>query len=141
LFDRFTTEKGIQSFFAPQGRVELAINGAYEIYFLPEEYEGARGNEGGKILSFIPGEMVSFSWNNPPNLKSIRNQYSWVVVLFTPLSEGQTQVDLIHLGFRAGPDWSSALIYFDRAWAVVLGRLAYSAVNGPIDWRKPFTPE
>lgn len=137
LFDQFSSVKGVQSFFAPYGKIELAINGAYELYFLPQDQAGSRGNEGGRILSFIPGEMISFSWNNPPTLKSIRNQYSWVVVFFTPLEGDRTQVDLIHLGFRAGAEWSEALKYFDQAWDLVLERLAHSVQYGPIDWNNP----
>lgn len=136
-----TSVEGIKTFFAAEARVELALNGLYEIYFDPAAQPGQRGSEGCRILSFVPGEMLSFTWNNPPQLPTIRHQYSWVVIHLAPLGQEKTQLDLIHLGFRAGSEWAEAIKYFDRAWTVVLARLAYALSVEPIDWKKPYTPK
>lgn len=141
VFEVFSSKKGIQTFFAQDGLVELAINGAYELYFDLEAKAGLRGNEGGRILCFVPGELLCFTWNNPPSIPSIRDHFSWVVIRFAPLAEKRTRVELIHLGFGAGPEWSRSLKYFDRAWTVVLSRLAHSFSAGSIDWSNPYTPE
>ena len=140
VFDVWTTLKGIKSFFAPDARIELAINGTYEIYFDPGNKQGNKGSEGCKILSFVPGEMLSFTWNQPPSIPAIRHNRTWVVIHFTPVANNQTRVDVTHLGWGAGPDWQEALKYFDRAWEIVLGRLQYRFQSGPIDWKNPFTP-
>lgn len=141
IWERFTTQKGIESFFAPEARVDLAVNGVYEIYCYSEGKKGERGSEGCRILSFIPGELLSFTWDNPPRFPSLRGQFSWVVLTFTPIAQDRTRVDLVHLGFRADPEWSEALKYFDRFWNVVLSRLVYSFSAGPMDWKKPYNPE
>jgi uncharacterized protein YndB with AHSA1/START domain len=120
--------------------VELAVGGDYEMYFDPKQPEGLRGSEGCKILSFVPGEMLSFTWNAPPSIPEVRGQHTWVVLTFHALETKKTQVSLIHLGWQVGEEWQKALQYFDRAWEVVLGRLHYRFQKGPINWKSPFTP-
>lgn len=44
---------------APKVRVELKAGGFYEYYFRPERAEGKRGMENTRILSFVPGKMLS----------------------------------------------------------------------------------
>lgn len=139
-FEAWTTDDGVQGFFAPGSRVELAIGGDYELYFDPKAKPGNKGSEGCKILSFLPGEMLSFTWNNPPSIPEIRDKHTWVVIFFQPLAEKKNSIILVHLGWDAGEPWQKALQYFDKAWDLVLGRLQYRFLNGPIDWKKPFTP-
>jgi len=140
VWQAWTSEEGVVSFFAPKASVELAIGGKYEMYFAPDQPIGQRGGEGCEILSFIPGEMLSFTWNNPPSLPGIRKEYTWVVLHFQPLEAKKTRVRLIHLGWRAGESWQKALQYFDKAWEIVLGRLQYRFQTGALDWKAPFTP-
>lgn len=136
----WTTKEGVTTFFAPEALVELAVGGDYEMYFDPKQPEGLRGSEGCKILSFVPGEMLSFTWNAPPSIPEVRGQHTWVVLTFRALEAKKTQVSLIHLGWQVGEQWQKALQYFDRAWEVVLGRLFYRFQKGPINWKSPFTP-
>jgi uncharacterized protein YndB with AHSA1/START domain len=141
VWQAWTTPEGVVTFFAPQARVELAVGGVYEMYFAPQSPEGLRGGEGCKILSFVPGEMLSFTWNAPPSLPEVRKEHTWVVLYFKALEPAKTQVSMVHLGWQMGEEWQKALQYFDRAWEVVLGRLQYRFQQGPLDWKKPFTPE
>jgi uncharacterized protein YndB with AHSA1/START domain len=46
VWDAWTTEAGVRSFFAPACAVELRVNGPYEIVFNPEAKPGQRGAEG-----------------------------------------------------------------------------------------------
>lgn len=140
VFDAFTTLEGVKTFFAPDASLELAVHGKYEMYFDPKAPKGQKGGEGNKILSFIPGEMLSFTWNAPPSLPNVRKEQTWVVLTFQPKGPKQTQVNLFHLGWQMGDEWQKAFQYFDKAWEVVLSRLAYRFQKGPIDWKKPFTP-
>ena len=140
VWDAWTTEKGVITFFAPEASVELAVGGNYEMYFAPDQPKGLRGGEGCKILSFVPGEMLSFTWNAPPSLPQVRKEFTWVVLYFKALENNKTQVSMIHLGWQVGEEWQKALQYFDKAWEVVLGRLQYRFQNQPIDWKNPFTP-
>jgi uncharacterized protein YndB with AHSA1/START domain len=137
----WTTLEGVKTFFAPEASLELAVGGDYEMYFAPESPKGQQGGEGCKILSFVPGEMLSFTWNAPPSMPEVRKERTWVVLTFTPLEGNKTRVSLIHLGWQVGEEWQKALKYFDSAWEIVLGRLQYRFQNGPINWKSPFTPQ
>ncbi len=140
VWKAWTTPEGVKTFFAPEASLELAVGGNYEMYFDPKQPKGLRGGEGCKILSFVPDEMLSFTWNAPPSIPEVRKERTWVVLTFQPVEENKTQVSLIHLGWQAGEEWQKALKYFDRAWEMVLGRLQYRFQKGPINWKKPFTP-
>ncbi len=61
-----------------------------------------------------------------------------VLVRLHEVSRTQTKVVLRHDGWgRAGGEWNSAFVYFDRAW----NKLSYKAEapiqSGPIDWEHP----
>ena len=135
----WTTDEGAREFFSPFTRIELEIGGAYEIYFA-EAPEGKRGSEGCRVLSYVPGEMLSFSWNAPPQLAHARERRTWVVVRLEDAGEGKTRVRLTHLGWaeqeRANPDhveeWRLARGYFERAWPNVMGNLAKRFDEGPL---------
>ncbi|MGE5342526.1 MAG: SRPBCC family protein [Candidatus Omnitrophota bacterium] len=139
-FQAWTTLQGVTSFFAPEADIELAVGGKYELYLAPKQPKGERGSEGCKILSFVPGEMLSFTWSAPPSLPSVRKERTWVVLRFETMEPKKTRVYLTHIGWQAGEEWQKALQYFDRAWEIVLGRLQYRFTTGPIDWSSPFTP-
>jgi len=140
VFEAWTTLAGVRSFFAPDANMELRIGGPYEMLFDPEANEGGRGSEGCRILSYLPGEMLSFDWNNPPKLPSIRQEKTWVVVRFDDAGGGRTRLTLTHLGWRTGGEWPQAHAYFERAWDVVLYRLLVRFEKGPINWSKPPYP-
>lgn len=139
VWEAWTTEAGVKTFFAPEARVELSIGGPYEMLFNPEAPVGSQGGEGLTVLSYLPREMLSFEWNAPPEFPKIRQQKTWVVVHLD--AEGQhTRVRLAHLGFGRDDDWDRVYNYFVRAWDVVLGRLAHRFAVGPIDWSDPYRP-
>lgn len=138
VWQTWTTESGIKTFFAPACNVELRVEGPYEIFFNPEAEPGQRGGEGLRILAFQPHKMLSFTWNAPPHLPNVRQQRTHVVVRFKELTPGQTQVTLTHDGWGEGDEWDQAFAYFSRAWPqVVLPRLKYRFNVGPVDWESP----
>ncbi len=136
VWNALTTTEGAKTFFAPETEIELAVGGKYELYFAPQEPVGSRGSEGCKILSYLPEEMLSFSWNNPPHLKTIRNSHTWVVITLKPV-KNKTEVILTHVGWGMGEEWMKAFQYFNKAWETVLGRLQYRFDKGVVDWNKP----
>lgn len=140
VWKAWTTKEGVVTFFAPKASVELAVGGDYEMYFDPKQPQGQRGSEGCKILSFVPGEMLSFTWSAPPSMPDVRKERTWVVLFFRELEGNKTRIDLLHLGWQMGEEWQEAFRYFDRAWEVVLGRLQYRFQKEPINWKSPFTP-
>jgi uncharacterized protein YndB with AHSA1/START domain len=134
VFRAWTTRDGVREFFSPDARIELRIGGPYEPLFLLSEPPGEQGAEGCKVLSFLPAEMLSFSWNAPPHLPNVRKERTWVVLQFDPAGAGATRVRAAQLGWGEGEEWDQCYVYFDRAWDVVLGRLQERFERGPVDW-------
>jgi uncharacterized protein YndB with AHSA1/START domain len=135
VFDAWTTEAGVRSFFAPQARIEAEAGGRYELYFMPDAPAGTRGSEGCVLLALEAPRLLSFSWNAPPTLPTIREQRTVVIVRIVALEDRQSRVILTHVGWGEGDDWREAERYFDRAWCeLVLPRLARSFTEGPLDW-------
>jgi uncharacterized protein YndB with AHSA1/START domain len=144
----WTTSEGARSFFAPRARIDTRLLGPYELLFSDDEeaQPGEQGSEGCRVLSFLPGRMISFEWNAPPEFGELRVQHTFVVVELEPVSgdetatEPLTRVRLSHLGYGKGAEWERLRDYFERAWWIVLSRLHERFVNGPIDWSAPYRP-
>lgn len=114
--------EGITAWWRPAAcNIDLRIGGPFEILFSLDAPEGERGSEGCRILSYVPGESLAFTWNAPPHLP-LRSVNTWVTLTFAA-SAGGTNVRLVHTGFLDGPDWDDYLAYFDNAWTYVLGLL------------------
>ncbi len=95
--------------------IELEIGGRYEWL-----WDGKLGSNGCQVLSYIPGRMISFSWNAPPTQPESRARHTWVVVELESLSALETAVRLTHLGFGRAPHWDETHDYFSQAWEHVL---------------------
>lgn len=122
---RWTTHEGLKTFFGIDNTIELEPHGKFEIYFLMNNPEGLRGSEGCTILSYLPKEMLSFSWNAPPEFEEVRNAdyKTWVVVQFKEISENEVEITVTHLGWPHDALWNPVFDYFDVAWGNVLQRL------------------
>ncbi len=131
----WTTEDGARTFFAPRCRIDLRLDGAYEMYFDLEDAPGKQGGEGMRLLAIQPEEMLSFTWNAPPELPKVRPQKTHVVVRLYDEGGDRTWVALLHDGWGAGAEWDAAHAYFQRVWGqVVLRRLVHRFEAGPLDW-------
>ena len=121
----WTTHDGLKTFFGRDNKMELAINGDFEIYFLLDAPIGSKGSEGCKVLSYLPYKMLSFSWNTPPEFEELRksNYKTWVVVDFNPTSVSSTEITLSHIGWPADDKWNPAYDYFNKSWDYVLNSL------------------
>ena len=107
------------------------------LYFMTDAPEGLQGSEGCRILSYLPGRMLSFDWSAPPEFPQERQSRTWVVVLLSHVGEGRTAVTLTHLGWKDGGRWNDVYDYFQRAWNIVLERLEHACRVGPLDWSRP----
>jgi uncharacterized protein YndB with AHSA1/START domain len=134
VWEAWTTTEGVKSFFSSQAKVELAVGGPFEIYFLLDALDGSQGSEGCRVLSYLPGEMLSFSWNAPPEFGELRGRHTIVVLRFEQVEPGQVKVTLWHHGWGKGGEWNKLYDYFDKAWSYVLGNLKKRFVAGPIAW-------
>lgn len=121
VYERFTTSAGWKKFLGVETAIDLRIGGSWEIYFGADKI----GSNGCQVLSYIPGEMVSFSWNAPPSFAE-RAQRSWCVVHFARDGEDKTTVRFQHYGFSDAGNWKQVQGYFEKAWPNVLKALARS---------------
>jgi uncharacterized protein YndB with AHSA1/START domain len=134
VWEAWTTEQGIKSFLAPDCKIDLRPDGAYEIYFNPGAPPGLRGGDGLRVLAVQPMQMLSFTWNAPPSLPEVRPQRTHVLLRFYADGEQQTRLTFRHDGWGTGGEWDKAFEYFQRVWPdVVLRRLQDRFEYGPID--------
>ena len=123
VWEMWTTVEGITSFFAPKANVELKIGGKFEMLFMLDNPVGLQGAENCTILSYLPGQMLSFSWNAPPQFPVVRNQFHWYVLNFITVDEHTTKLELTGLGWQETEEWNQVYDYFDKAWTSVLNNL------------------
>lgn len=129
----WASSDGLSRWWTEHNVVDLRPGGKYEIHFMPDADPGNKGGDWCRILSFLPGKMLSFTWNAPPNLKT-RPLHTWVVILFAATDTG-TKVELNHYGWpesgmsESGSDWMETFDYFADAWTSVLD--LFSAQFGP----------
>ena len=126
----WTTPEGIKEFLGVNANIQLRFGGRYELVFNGSGPVGQQGSEGCQVLSFVPEKMLSFSWNAPPSIPTMRNQRTFVVISLSEES-GKTTVTLRHAGWGRGPSWDKAYAYFDSAWSNVLGALKARFETGP----------
>jgi uncharacterized protein YndB with AHSA1/START domain len=141
VWQAWTTLEGIKKFFAPDARLDIRPHGKYEILFNPDDPEGEKGAEGCTVLSYVPLKMFSFTWGAPPNFPKTRKEIAqWVVVFLEEAGPSQTLVSLQEFGWKDDEEGEQVYEYFDRAWELVLARLAQSFTHGPMDWKHPWSP-
>lgn len=137
VWDAWTTPGGIKTFFAPDCKVDLRVDGAYEIYFFPEAKPGQRGAEGMRILGLEPMRRFAFTWDAPPTMPYVRGQRTMVILEFEKKDARRTLVRFTQLGWGEGANWDEAYEYFDHAWnEIVLPRFRYAMEVGPVNWEK-----
>ncbi len=135
VWQSWSTEEGLRSFFSPFINMELRPGGPFEILFSMEPPEGSRGAEGMIVLAYKEPEFLAFTWNAPPTLPDVRSHMTHVTIRLTPLNAERTRLDFKEDGFAEGGQWDERMEYFQRAWGhVVLPRLALSLAEGPVDW-------
>lgn len=134
VWQAWTTQAGIESFFAPQAEIDARVGGAFHIHFDPYGAPGLKGADDMRFMALQPPTMLSFDWNAPPSLPEARQQRTFVVVRLADVDGRSTRVSVHHTGWGAGGEWDKTYAYFDRAWGNVLGNLKKRFDTGPIDW-------
>jgi uncharacterized protein YndB with AHSA1/START domain len=133
-WEAWTTHEGITSFFAPDARIEARVGGPFQIYMDPGAEPGLKGADEMRFMALQPKRMLSFDWNAPPSLPEAREQRTFVIVRFEPVSATRTKVTIHHVGWGDGGEWDKTFAYFDRAWGYVLANLKTRFEKGPYDW-------
>lgn len=134
VWKAWTTTEGIKSFFAPDAKVELRVDGPFQVYINPYAEAGMKGADDMRILAFQDKKMLSFTWNAPPSLPEARKQRTIVIVRFISRGEALTDVTLHHVGWGDGGEWDKAHDYFVKSWPNVLKNLKKRFDDGPVDW-------
>jgi len=134
VWNAWTTTEGIQSFFAPEARVEARPGGPFEVYINPYAKPGLKGADDMVVLAVQEPSMISFTWNSPPHLAEVRPHRTSVQVRFKALAANETEVRLVHGGWGEGGQWDQSFKYFDNAWGNVLASLQKRFAEGPVDW-------
>ena len=135
VWKAWTTTDGIKTFFAPDAKVELRVDGPFQIYINPLATAGMKGADDMRIIGFQDKKMLSFTWNAPPSLPEARKQRSVVIVRFASRGDDLTDVSIHHIGWGEGGEWDKAFDYFSKSWPSVLKNLKKRFDDGPIDWK------
>lgn len=133
IWDAITTEEGLRGWIAPEVRVELEIDGAYEIYFWPENDPGKRGIEGTRVLSFVPNRMLSYWGSSPPEFSKIHlKNVAWVTYSLRELETGGVEVRQYGCWPKFGEAWEQDFREWVRsAQEIGLERLAEYLTREP----------
>jgi uncharacterized protein YndB with AHSA1/START domain len=134
VWQSWTTQSGIESFFAPEAEVEAKVGGAFHIHIDPLAPPGSKGADDMRFMALQRPTMLSFDWNAPPSLPETRAQRTFVVVRLADVDGRSTRVTLHHTGWGSGGEWDKTYAYFDRAWSDVLDSLKKRHEVGPQDW-------
>jgi uncharacterized protein YndB with AHSA1/START domain len=104
VWSRWTSESGRRKFLAPASTFEFATMGRVEVLFNPAAPEGQRGAENNRLLSYADKEMISFTWDAPPNFPAIRKQRTIVVFRFSKLDNNKHSLHFIKWGGELAPN-------------------------------------
>jgi uncharacterized protein YndB with AHSA1/START domain len=136
VWSAWTESARVKEWFAPRSNIELRPLGAYEILFFPEAEPGKQGAEDNLVLAVQAPEMLSFTWDAPPEFPEARKQRTSVVLRFQRLGPDRTRVWFEQTGWGRGGQWDESYQYFSSAWKYVLTMLHYRYAVGPVDWGK-----
>jgi uncharacterized protein YndB with AHSA1/START domain len=131
VWELLESSAGWKRWLGVESKIEMTPGGAFEIYFGSEAPEGQRGSEGCKVLSYVPGRMLSYSWNANPMHAHARTRHTWVVIELADAGAAATRVTLRHMGFaeqaKQNPEheaeWKEVRAYFQSAWGRVLDEM------------------
>jgi uncharacterized protein YndB with AHSA1/START domain len=99
VWQQLTSAAGWRSLCGAESRIELRPGGRFEVLLDPATPLDAQGSAGCTVLSLLPDEMLSFTWNAPPKYESAGPRATWVVLRLESPSATRTRVWIDHLGF------------------------------------------
>lgn len=123
-FRFFTVNKLLEKWLTEVAEVEPVVGGKFELFWNPDDREND-STIGCRITAIKPDKFLSFEWKSPQQFKHFANDadpLTHVVVFFIPEGD-QTQVNLIHSGWRSSTEWEEARAWFERAWQMTFQNL------------------
>jgi uncharacterized protein YndB with AHSA1/START domain len=124
VWKAWTDAEASKVFLAPSSKIEMEPGGAYEMYFMPSQPAGLKGGEGNRVIDFDRERFLLITWNAPPKFGALRDERTYVLITLAAVDDSHTRVRLTHFGWRKGEEWAGVYAYFEKAWDIVLGRLA-----------------
>jgi uncharacterized protein YndB with AHSA1/START domain len=109
-WEAVTTVAGIKRWLAPDAWIELRIGGPFEVWFTPDAAD--KGMTGTRILSYLPGEMLSYSGEMPT---------TWTVWRFEEVAPGRTRIRFAGMG--TDPRWAAGRAQWDAEIPPMLATL------------------
>ena len=120
---KWTTSDGICTFLGEDADIELQLQGKFEIHSSIH----AIYSQNCKILSFLPNEMLSFTWKCPSKYRYLVGQHPiWVVVYFDAINDDMTRISIRQAGFNASNLWDDYKMEAKANWKKVLEQLSYA---------------
>ncbi len=123
-FEIFTVNELIETWLTNIADVEPFIGGKYELFWEPDDREN-NSTIGCKVTAIENDKFISFEWRSPKQYKHFANNadpLTHVVVFFIPDGEN-TEIHVIHSGWRSSSEWEEARQWQDRAWTGALKAL------------------
>jgi len=120
-FQFFTINEQLEKWLTLAADVEPKVGGKYELFWNLNDKEND-STIGCKILAIAPCRFLCFEWKGPKQFKRFMNNVrplTNVAVFFIPHKE-ETQVHLLHTGWRDAAEWEKARKWFKKAWKTAL---------------------
>ena len=133
VWNAWSNSEGVQTFLAQKANIQLKPGGPYEVFFNPADERMT--TQGCKLLSYVPGEMISFQWILPGDMfPQLRETPTWVAVQMRPAGTNRTAVSITQLGWGEGAEWDRAYHHMGKGWEMAAAMLQQRFEQGPIDW-------
>lgn len=114
----WTSEAKLQEWLSVQARVEPKINGAYELFWDPNN-PAENSTIGCKVIAIVPLKLLAFEWKGPvpyAELMNLEPLPTWVQINFEPKGISKTIIHFRHSGWLDSSKWVEARNWQLKAW-------------------------
>ena len=123
-FALFTLDTHLEKWLTQEADIEPIVGGKYELFWNPNDKEND-STIGCKILTIVQNKLLCFEWKGPKQFKTVMNQVNplTTVTVFFLSHQEETEIHLLHTGWRDSSNWEKARKWFEKAWSNVLSQL------------------
>ncbi len=136
-FEYFTVNRLIVSWLAPKADVKPEVGGKYHLFWNKDDPH-TDSSHGCKITGIEHGRFLSFEWKSFSQFSRFMDgadPKTHCVIFFLPVGDSGTETDvhLVHSGWRSSKEWEDARQWYADAWEHALSTLR-SVVNKKYDY-------
>ena len=114
VWQAFTDADSYRQWAAPVAFIDLRLGGTIEVSYDPEDKAGDPNNVKAEILSYLPGEMISFRNVQAVVVPHAEIYHQLAIVLtLKDVGGGRTEVSLADVGFGTAPGTDELYGFFD----------------------------